>query len=93
MSTATFRSLQATQRPFDADSFTFPTTAAAWRTIPSWGLVAGRDKAIPPACERWMYNRANSRKVVEVPASSHVAMLSHPQIVASLIDDAAGATN
>ncbi|MEU9992507.1 hypothetical protein AB0E10_38060 [Streptomyces sp. NPDC048045] len=39
--------LQATQRPFDADSFTYPTQAAAWRTIPSWGLVAGRDKAIP----------------------------------------------
>ncbi len=47
----TFRLLQATQRPFDADSFIYPTTAAAWKTIPSWGLVAGRDKAIPPACE------------------------------------------
>src|SRR6478752_1456321 len=83
ISPAAFRVLQATQRPFDADSFIFPTQAAAWRTIPSWGLVAGRDKAIPPACERFMYNRAKVRKVVEVPTSSHVAMLSHPQIVAS----------
>ncbi|MGV9270060.1 alpha/beta fold hydrolase [Kitasatospora sp. NPDC003701] len=91
ISAAEFRILQATQRPFDADSFTFPTTAAAWRTIPSWGLVAGRDKAIPPACERWMYARANARKVVEVPTSSHVVMLSHPRIVAGLIDDAARA--
>jgi pimeloyl-ACP methyl ester carboxylesterase len=87
--TATFRLLQATQRPFDADSFTFPTTAAAWRTIPSWGLVAGQDKAIPPECERWMYSRAKFRKVVEVPASSHVAMISHPRITADLIEDAA----
>ncbi|MCL2734436.1 MAG: alpha/beta hydrolase, partial [Actinomycetia bacterium] len=83
---ATFRLLQATQRPFDADSFTYPTQAAAWRTIPSWGLVAGRDKAIPPAAERWMYARANFRKVVEVPTSSHVAMISHPTVVASLIE-------
>ena len=48
VSADTFRLLQATQRPFDADSFIYPTQAAAWRTIPSWGLVAGRDKAIPP---------------------------------------------
>ncbi|WP_426563356.1 alpha/beta fold hydrolase [Angustibacter sp. McL0619] len=87
-----FRVLQATQRPFDADSFIFPTTAAAWKTIPSWGLVAGRDKAIPPACERFMYSRAKARKVVEVPTSSHVAMISHPRTVARLIKDAAKAT-
>lgn len=89
--TSAFRVLQATQRPFDADSFIYPTTAAAWKTIPSWGLVAGQDKAIPPACERWMYSRANARKVVEVPTSSHVVMLSHPGIVADLITDAAKA--
>jgi pimeloyl-ACP methyl ester carboxylesterase len=92
LSAAQFRLLQATQRPFDADSFTFPTTAAAWRTIPSWGLVAGRDKAIPPAAERFMYSRAKFRKVVEVQTSSHVAMISHPQIVAGLIKDAVKAT-
>ena len=87
-----FRLLQATQRPFDADSFIYPTQAAAWKTIPSWGLVAGRDKAIPAAAERFMYTRANFRKVVEVPTSSHVAMLSHPRVVADLIRDAAKAT-
>jgi len=87
--TAAFRVLQATQRPFDVASFGYPTTAAAWKTIPTWGLVAGQDKAIPPACERWMYQRANARKVVEVPNSSHVVMLSHPKIVADLIEDAA----
>ena len=88
-----FRVLQATQRPFDADSFIYPTQAAAWRTIPSWGLVAGRDKAIPPEAERFMYRRANARKIVEVRNSSHVAMISHPKIVADLIDDAARATS
>ncbi|SEL28203.1 alpha/beta hydrolase [Streptacidiphilus jiangxiensis] len=91
LSVTEFQVLQATQRPFDAASFTYPTTAAAWRTIPSWGLVAGSDKAIPPACERWMYTRANARKIVEAPNSSHVAMLSHPRVVADLIMDAAEA--
>jgi pimeloyl-ACP methyl ester carboxylesterase len=90
--TAAFRVLQATQRPFDAASFIYPTTAAAWRTIPSWCLVAGQDKAIPPECERFMYRRANARKVVEVPTSSHVVMISHPKITADLIEDAAKAT-
>jgi pimeloyl-ACP methyl ester carboxylesterase len=93
ISKSAFQLLQATQRPFDADSFIYPTTAAAWHTIPVWGLVAGRDKAIPPAAERWMYSRANARKVIEVPTSSHCAMLSHPYIVADLIDQAAKATS
>jgi hypothetical protein len=40
-----------------------------------------------------MYRRANARKIVEVRNSSHVAMISHPRIVADLIDDAAKATS
>ena len=93
ISKSAFQLLHATQRPFDAASFTYPTTAAAWHTIPVWGLVAGQDKAIPPAAERWMYSRANARKVVEVPTSSHCAMLSHPRVVADLIEDAARAVS
>jgi pimeloyl-ACP methyl ester carboxylesterase len=89
---ATFRLMQATQRPFDADSFIYPTQAAAWRTIPTWGLVAGQDKAIPPALQRWFFQRAKARKVVDVPTSSHVAMISHPKITADLVEDAAKAT-
>jgi pimeloyl-ACP methyl ester carboxylesterase len=89
---ATFRLMQATQRPFDADSFIFPTQAAAWHTIPTWGLVAGQDKAIPPELQRWMYSRAKARKIVEIPTSSHVAMISHPTTTAALIHDAATAT-
>ncbi|WP_328460045.1 hypothetical protein [Streptomyces sp. NBC_00448] len=58
-----------------------------------WGPVAGQDKAIPPACERWMYRRANPRGVVEVPTSSPVAVLGHPKIVADLVMDAAEAVS
>jgi hypothetical protein len=40
-----------------------------------------------------MYRRANARQVVEVPTSSHVAMLGHQRIVAELIQAAAEATS
>ena len=81
--------IAAEQRPFSAESFTDVTTAAAWHTIPVYGVVAGQDKAIPPALERWEYKRAHAREVVVVPSASHVVMISHPGIVAQLIEDAA----
>ena len=89
LSAATTRLMAATQRPFSANCFTDPTAAAAWHTIPSWGLVAGEDKAIPPAAERFFYQRAGARQVIEVPGASHVAMISHPDITARLIESAA----
>jgi pimeloyl-ACP methyl ester carboxylesterase len=75
-----------------SSSFTDKTTAAAWHTIPSWGLVAEKDKAIPPALEHYFYKRAKARKVVEARGASHVAMISHPALSASLIESAAKAT-
>lgn len=87
----TTRVMAATQRPFSASSFEDVTQEAAWHTIPSWGLVAGADKAIPPALERFEYKRAGTH-VVEVPGSSHVAMISNPDITAHLIEEAARAT-
>jgi pimeloyl-ACP methyl ester carboxylesterase len=93
LSTATTRLMAATQRPFSANCFTDLSTAAAWHSIPSWGLVAGADKAIPPALERYFYQRAGARQVVEVPGASHVAMISHPGIAAHLIESAIKATS
>jgi pimeloyl-ACP methyl ester carboxylesterase len=89
---ATTRLMQATQRPFSASSLTDVTQAAAWRTIPSWGMVATEDKAIPPALERFFYKRANSH-VVEVEGASHVPMISHPAATTRLIESAARATS
>lgn len=88
---ATTRLMQATQRPFSASSLTDVTQAAAWRTIPSWGMVATEDKAIPPALERFFYKRANAH-VVEVPGASHVPMISHPTATTRLIESAVRAT-
>ncbi|MHA5053754.1 alpha/beta hydrolase [Streptomyces sp. SD15] len=77
--------MHAAQRPFSASSFTDVTAAAAWRTIPSWGVVATSDKAIPPALQRFEYQRANARGTVEVSGASHSVMISHPDAVTQLI--------
>ncbi|MFD3558070.1 alpha/beta hydrolase [Streptomyces sp. NPDC058686] len=83
--------MAAEQRPFSASSFTDTTTDAAWRTIPSWGVVAGSHKSIPPALERFEYQRANAR-ITEVPGASHLVMISHPDVVERVIEQAATAT-
>lgn len=59
----------------------------AWKTKPSFAVVATQDRAINPELERSMYRRAGS-VVVEV-ASSHAVYISHPAEVAALIEKAA----
>ena len=81
--------MAATQRPIDAAVLAEPSGPPAWRTIPSWYLVASDDHAIPPATERFMAKRAGST-TVEISAS-HVAMVSHPDAVVELIERAAAA--
>ena len=80
--------MASAQRPLVASALGTPSGAPAWRDIPSWYLVAARDNAIPPEAERAMAARARSH-TIEI-ASSHVAMLSHPQRVADLIRTASG---
>jgi pimeloyl-ACP methyl ester carboxylesterase len=71
-----------------ADSFKAKITTAAWRSKPSWMLVAGKDRAINPDLERWYAKRANSH-TVEVAGASHAVYVSQPARVAALIEDAA----
>jgi pimeloyl-ACP methyl ester carboxylesterase len=71
-----------------ADNFKAVITTAAWKTKPSWMLVAGADRAIHPDLERWYATRANSHKV-EVAGASHAVYVSHPKDVAALIEEAA----
>ena len=61
----------------------------AWKSLPSWYLVATQDEAIPPDAERMFASRMGAT-TIEVP-SSHVAMVSHPQDVLALIQTAAQA--
>ena len=63
-------------------------TTAAWRSKPSWALVAMKDRTINPDLERWYATRAKSHKV-EVPGASHSVYVSRPKEVAALIKEAA----
>ncbi|SHM37135.1 alpha/beta fold hydrolase [Actinacidiphila paucisporea] len=78
--------LAVSQRPLAAQAFGEAAPAAAWKTKPSWGLVATSDHTINPEVERYGYQRAGMT-TVEVD-SSHLVMLAHPERVAELIDEA-----
>jgi pimeloyl-ACP methyl ester carboxylesterase len=75
--------MAATQRPLAQVATTEKSGPAAWRTLPSWYMVAKHDHAIPPAAERFMARRAHAH-TVEVK-SSHDVMVSHPAAVTKLI--------
>ncbi len=75
-----------------ADNFSATITTAAWRTKPSWMLVAGSDRTISPDLERWYGKRANSH-TVEVAGASHSVYVSHPKEVADVIESAARAVS
>ncbi|WP_042414885.1 alpha/beta fold hydrolase [Streptacidiphilus anmyonensis] len=87
LSDATARALAAEQRPLSLDAVTGTATAAGWKTVPSWYLVAKQDQAIAPDLERWMAARAGAH-TVEVNAP-HLAMAVVPEKVADLIEEAA----
>ncbi len=82
--------LAVSQRPFAA-IFDDRAQAAAWKTLPSWAVVATSDKAIPPDGERHMAKRAGAQ-IIEVDASHSIA-LSQPAAVAELIRTAVVATS
>ena len=71
-----------------AGVFTTPLTAAAWKSKPSWAIVAGADKIINPNLERWYYTRAHSHWIV-APGARHSVYETRPQAVAAVIEEAA----
>lgn len=79
--------LYAAQAPTAVGSLTGKITEPAWQTKPSWYLLATEDHAIAPKLQKIMADRMLA-KVTKV-ASSHVAMLSHPDAAARLILEAA----
>jgi len=79
------------QVPWGVDALSGTISEPAWRTKPSWYLVATDDKMIPPPAQRFMSKRAGST-VVEV-AGSHAIYVSQPNAVAALIEKAARETN
>jgi pimeloyl-ACP methyl ester carboxylesterase len=83
------RVLYAVQQPLTGSALGEVMGFAAWKTLPSWYLVAQNDEALLPDAERQFAARMGAT-TVEVP-SSHVPMVSHPNEVADLIEKAANA--
>jgi pimeloyl-ACP methyl ester carboxylesterase len=75
------------QVPWGVEALSGSISEPAWKTKPSWYLVATDDKMIPPPAQRFMSQRAGAT-VVEV-AGSHAIYVSQPQAVAALIEQAA----
>lgn len=78
----------ATQRPIVESALQEPATVAAWTDKPSWAVVTTQDLNIPVAAQRFMAERARAH-VTEV-AASHSVAVSHPDVVAEVIERAAG---
>jgi hypothetical protein len=81
--------MAATQRPVAAAAFSDPCGPPAWKSLPSWAVVALADEAAGTDIVRSMAQRADA-DIVEVDGS-HVIMFSQPQAVADLIVKAARA--
>jgi pimeloyl-ACP methyl ester carboxylesterase len=76
------------QVPLNGSTLGTPITAPAWKTKPSYGIVATQDRMINPDLERSMYKRAGA-KVTEIKGS-HAIFFSQPRAVANVIEQAAG---
>ena len=81
--------LYAVQQPLPVNAFTDVMTVPAWKSLPSWYLVAQSDQALPPDAQRMFANRMGAT-IAEVP-SGHLAMVSHPADVVKLTEAAAEA--
>src|SRR4030095_9613182 len=75
------------QVPWGVDALAGAITTPAWKTKPSWYLVATEDRMIPPDAQRAMSRRAGATVVEE--KGSHAVYVSQPQAVAALIEKAA----
>ncbi|MEU9063012.1 alpha/beta hydrolase [Streptomyces sp. NPDC048430] len=88
---ATTQTMAVGQRPITVAALNEPATAAAWKKLPTWYLIATEDRNIPPKVQRWMAARAKAHTVtVHAP---HAAAVSDPRAVADLIDKAAHAVS
>ncbi|MCB4859650.1 alpha/beta hydrolase [Sphingobium sp. PNB] len=83
------RLMAADQRPITAAALNEPTTAPAWKHIASFSVYGDQDKNIPPKALAFMAQRARMKQSIVIKGGSHVVMVSHPDVVARLIETAA----
>ena len=81
--------MAVTQKPLNSSAFQATTSFAAWRSVPSWFVVAQQDNVINPDLERFFAQRMGAT-TTEIN-SSHVVFMSHPKEVAKVIEAAANA--
>jgi pimeloyl-ACP methyl ester carboxylesterase len=81
--------MAAGQRPIAVAALEEAATGTAWKQLPSYFVHGGADKNIPPEALRFMARRAGAKDVVEVKGASHVVMVSHPEAVVKVIEEAA----
>ncbi len=84
--------MAATQRPIAEAALKEPSPKPAWKNIPVWSIYGDLDLNIPPQVLTFMAERAHSRQTVVIKGASHVVMVSNPDAVARVIENAA-ATN
>ncbi|RZS41289.1 pimeloyl-ACP methyl ester carboxylesterase [Herbihabitans rhizosphaerae] len=77
-----------TQRPMAGAAGGTPSGEPAWRTLPSWSVIARHDNALHPEAQRFFARRMAARETVELDAS-HAVMVSRPDAVTRLIEKAA----
>ena len=82
--------MAAAQRPIAQAALEEKATGAAWKDKPAWDIVTTQDLNIPAAVQRFMARRAHAH-TIEV-AASHSVAVSHPRLVAEVIEKAARAT-
>ncbi len=83
--------MAASQVPWGLEALNGEVTEPAWKTKPSWYLVATDDHMIPVPAQRMMAGRAGAKTTDQ--AGSHAVYVSQPEAVAALIEEAAGAVN
>jgi pimeloyl-ACP methyl ester carboxylesterase len=83
--------MAATQRPVAESSLNEKSGEPAWKTLPSWFVYGDRDLNIPLKSLAFMAERAKSKETTAVKGASHVVMVSHPKVVAGVIERAAAA--
>ncbi|ETF04804.1 alpha/beta fold hydrolase [Pseudomonas moraviensis] len=89
VSEADARLMAAGQRPITVAALNEAASEPAWKTIPSWFVYGDKDKNIPAQAMAFMAERAHAKQTVVVKGGSHVVMVSHPKVVANLIEKAA----
>ena len=89
LSVAQTNVMAVTQKPLASSAFGATTKVAAWRTVPSWFVVAQHDNVINPDLERFFAKRMGAT-TTEIN-SSHAVFMSHPKEVAAVIESAARA--